>query len=243
MDPNVPRENSWPDEPDTYWRRRVIALAAGLGVVGLLAWACSGAFGGGSPVRQATVGATATAQPAAEAAGTPTAGTSMTPTSAPTVTITATPTSSGRGGAHPSESAPAAVPGHQPRGRCVPADVVPSLSVSQQKYQRRVKPQFSIYLVNVGQSNCSLDVGARSLRVVIKSGQVRVWGSADCAHGTTSDVVRLRRGVPFVTYLSWNRRGSSPGCRAARPNAAPGTYTAMVISGAVHSPAEVFVLR
>ena len=135
------------------------------------------------------------------------------------------------------------MPGYQSHGRCVPADLVPSLFVSQQKYQRWVKPQFSMYLVNIGQSNCSFDVGAQSLRVVIKSGQVRVWGSADCAHSTTSNVVRLRRGVPFVTYLSWNRRGSSPGCRAVRPNAAPGTYTAMVISGAVHSPAEVFVLH
>jgi len=34
-------------QPDSYWRRRVIALAAGLSVLGLLAWALSG--GGGKP--------------------------------------------------------------------------------------------------------------------------------------------------------------------------------------------------
>ena len=37
----------YPDQPDTYWRRRAATLAAGLGVLGLLAWAFSG--GGGKP--------------------------------------------------------------------------------------------------------------------------------------------------------------------------------------------------
>jgi hypothetical protein len=39
------------DQPDTYWRRRAATLAAGLGVLGLLAWACSG--GGGKPAGSA----------------------------------------------------------------------------------------------------------------------------------------------------------------------------------------------
>ena len=97
----------------------------------------------------------------------------------------------GRASAH--RAAPAARPG----GRCAPGDVVPSLFVSQQTYQRWVKPQFSIYLVNIGQTTCTFDVGARSLRLVVRSGQVRVWGSADCAHGAAPHVVRsaARRAV------------------------------------------------
>ncbi len=135
----------------------------------------------------------------------------------------------------------------RPGGPCAPADVVPSLFVSQQTYQRWVNPQFSIYLVNIGYGTCTFDVGARSLRLVVRSGQIRVWGSADCAHGASPKVVHLRRGVPFVSYVSWSRRrsipGSGSGCGAAQPKAAPGTYSAMVNSGAVHSRAEVFVLR
>ncbi|HKB31743.1 MAG TPA: hypothetical protein VKD26_13025 [Streptosporangiaceae bacterium] len=123
--------------------------------------------------------------------------------------------------------------------------MVPSLFVSQQIYQRWVTPQFSIYLVNLGQSTCTLDVGARSLHLVVRSGQVRVWGSGDCAHGAPPDVVRLRRGVPFVTYASWSRHRSSPasGCGLAEPRAAPGTYTAVVSIGTAHSRVGVFVLR
>jgi hypothetical protein len=126
-------------------------------------------------------------------------------------------------------------------------DVVPSLFVSQQAYQRWVKPQFSIYLVNIGPGTCTFDTGARSLRLVIRSGRVRVWGSADCARTARPEVVPLRRGVPFVTYVSWSRHRSSPaggpGCGTAQPPAAPGTYTAMVTSGAVRSRVGVFVLR
>jgi hypothetical protein len=129
--------------------------------------------------------------------------------------------------------------------------VVSSLFVSQQTYQRWVKPQFSIYLVNIGQATCAFDVGARSLRLVVRSGQVRVWSSADCAHGAATHIVRLRRGVPSVTYVSWGRRrsspasgsGTGPGCGPAEPAAAPGTYTATVTNGATHSRTEVFVLR
>ncbi len=119
--------------------------------------------------------------------------------------------------------------------------------MSQQTYQRWARPQFSIYLVNIGQRTCTFDVGARSLRLVVRSGRVRVWGSGDCAHGTAPDVVRLRRGVPYVTYVSWSRRRSSPaprsGCGRGQPRAEPGTYTAMVTIGGVHSRVEVFVLR
>ena len=39
-------------EADAYWQRRFFALVAGLGVVGLLAWACSGVVGG-KPASQA----------------------------------------------------------------------------------------------------------------------------------------------------------------------------------------------
>ncbi len=251
MDPNAPRDNPWPGQPDAYWRRRVFALVAGLGLLGLLAWACSGALGGTPPRQQAGNPASAAAQQG-PASSRPAVASS--PTAAATVTVTATPSGRPHAGARAtpgpsaspraSGSAGVAAAAHGRRGgRCLAADVVPSLFVSQQVYQRSVEPQFSVYLVNIGHATCTLDVGARSLRLVIRSGQVRVWGSADCARRAAPDVVRLRRGVPFVTYLWWSRRQSTEGCGRAGPKAAPGTYTAAVSSGAVHSHTEVFALR
>src|ERR1700684_504185 len=46
MDPNANRDESDDtDRPDSYWRRRAITLAAGLGLLGVLAWALSGGSG------------------------------------------------------------------------------------------------------------------------------------------------------------------------------------------------------
>ncbi len=47
MDRNAYRDDNDTDQPDAYWRRRAITLAAGLSLLGLLAWAFSG--GGGKP--------------------------------------------------------------------------------------------------------------------------------------------------------------------------------------------------
>jgi hypothetical protein len=70
MDRNVYRDDNDTDQPDAYWRRRVITLVAGLILLGLLAWAFSG---GGKPASTAQKGAQSTGiLPAAAYSGTPT---------------------------------------------------------------------------------------------------------------------------------------------------------------------------
>jgi hypothetical protein len=72
-------------EPDTYWRRRAATLAAGLGVLGLLAWAFSG--GGGAPAsHNAATSAPAAASPSA-------------PTSLPAGTLAGAPAGASAGAA------------------------------------------------------------------------------------------------------------------------------------------------
>jgi hypothetical protein len=45
MDRNAYRDDNDTDQPDAYWRRRVITLVAGLALLGVLAWAFSGSGG------------------------------------------------------------------------------------------------------------------------------------------------------------------------------------------------------
>ena len=52
MDRNAYRDDNDTDQPDAYWRRRVLTLTAGLALLGVLAWAFSGG-GGGKPARRA----------------------------------------------------------------------------------------------------------------------------------------------------------------------------------------------
>jgi len=51
-DPYPDEYEPYPDRPDPYWRRRIATLAAGLGVLGLLAWAFSSGGGKPAPVPQ-----------------------------------------------------------------------------------------------------------------------------------------------------------------------------------------------
>src|SRR5712664_3689383 len=71
MDRNAYRDDNDTDQPDAYWRRRVITLVAGLSLLGLLAWAFSG--GGGKPASPAPKNPQASGiLPAAAYSGTPT---------------------------------------------------------------------------------------------------------------------------------------------------------------------------
>jgi len=66
MDRNAYRDDEDADQPDAYWRRRVITLVAGLALLGMLAWAFSG---GGKPASTARKAPPATVLPAAAYSG------------------------------------------------------------------------------------------------------------------------------------------------------------------------------
>jgi len=65
-----------PDQPDTYWRRRIATLVAGLGVLGLLAWAFSGGGGKPTPTPSNSPASGALTYPSVQASAGPGAGTS-----------------------------------------------------------------------------------------------------------------------------------------------------------------------
>ncbi|MGH3243144.1 MAG: hypothetical protein ACRDNL_22385 [Spirillospora sp.] len=203
---------------DHYWRRRAVALICVLGAVALLAWACTGDSGGtgGSgkagddePVRNA--GVVGSASPGAP------------PTSMPTVTVTTTKTP---------EPAPA-----DDGGPCREDDLVVSMSSSRDAYAGGAKPEFRVTVVNMGNGACVFDKGGLDVRVT--SGADRIWSSAECRRADRKDRANrgdrsdrgdrggpsnatLRRGIPYVDTVTWNRtRGCKPG-----PPARPGTYVA-----------------
>src|SRR3984957_18613502 len=79
-EPYAEEYEPYPDQPGPYWRRRVATLAAGLGVLGLLAWAFSG--GGGKPAptpRNSPAGALSSPSVQPSAGARPSAGPSAGP--------------------------------------------------------------------------------------------------------------------------------------------------------------------
>ena len=223
MGSNTPQGDWWQGGAESYWRRRIFVFAGVLGSLGLLAWACSAVDSFRPPGQAAASATSAAAQPTASSAA---------PKSVRTMTVKARPTRQKRASAR----------AHPIGSGCAPGDVVISLLESQRSYQRPAEPQFTIYVVNVGTRTCAFDAGPRSLRLMVESGPVHEWSPADCARGSTSDIVRLSRGVPLVKQVAWNRIRSDPGC-PSRASALRGTYTATVTDGATHSQTDVFSLR
>jgi hypothetical protein len=234
MDPDTFRGDVGVEGPDVYWRRRVSVLTGALVVVAVVAWACTSASGGSGPSSAGRPVPVGSKDPGARMS----ASTSPSPT--PTPTATAKAVGSARPPANPSPP-----PSHtrRPGDPCERADVVISLRGESEVYSGKGTPAFVLSVVNIGRLDCTVDVGPRAVEVRITSGDDRVWSTADCVSGDGTDVRRLRRGVPHIKTINWDRRRSAPDCRATRPKAHDGTYVAMARLGPLKSAKVVFHLH
>jgi hypothetical protein len=268
MDRNAYRDENDTYQPGSYWRRRVITLAAGLSLLGLLAWTFSG--GGGKPANPAARPSQASGVlPAAAYSGGPSPSNGVTgsaspgsvtghssapglaplsPTSSPGSRRSAagqptTPASaSGRVGASTPAAGVAPAASGTPRGGCSPAAVVLSLFASRPDYYGGQDPDFEVYAVSTASGACVFDTGPERLHVVVMSSGRIIWDSADCARGQANRVAELRRGVPAQESVSWNRTISLPGCVTLATAARPGTYQVQARTGTVASPVRTFKL-
>lgn len=210
-----------------YWRRRALVLGGALGTAGLLAWGCA-AGGDDRPARNA--GAPASVPASAQAPGQP-AGQAI-PTAIPTITVTAT--------------AKVTVTPVAPRkdgDACEPRDLVVSLAATQDTYAGRDLPEFRLSVVNLGQRACTYDVGPKALQTRITSGSDKIWSSASCVAGDGSRIQMLRRGIPYLATVTWDRKRTSSRCDGRRATAGTGTYVAVIKAPGVSTKKQVFRLR
>ncbi len=236
-----------PGQVNVYWRRRVIALAAGLGMLALVAWTVNGALAGGP--RQATDLSQTTSQHPGRpstppATSSPAASPGGTASTTPSPTVTPTPSSSATG--HAAAKRHPAGRGRKPAagasGACPHAGLVLSLFSARHSYPAHAQPEFDVDVVSTASGRCSADLGASHLHVVIRSDGKQIWDSADCA-GLAPRATTLARGVPATVPITWNRKTSAPGCRAAHRAVRPGSYTATAYIGNLSSRAVTVVLR
>jgi hypothetical protein len=232
-----------------YWRRRVIALVAGIGMLALVTWTVNGALGGGATRKATDLSQTTGHHSSHGAPSSASATPASTPTPTPTATPSASPSATARTSAkhrgpakrHPAGRrgrATAAAPGACPR-----ADLVLSLSSARYSYPAHAAPQFGVDVVSTAPGRCTANLGATHLHIVIKAGgKDQVWDSADCARAAARPTT-LTRGVPDAVRITWNRKTSAAGCRPPHRAARPGTYTATAYSGKLGSRTVIFVLK
>jgi hypothetical protein len=239
---------------NVYWRRRVIALVAGLGMLALVTWTVNGALGTGSTRQATNLSQTTGHHPAPPAPGSG----SATPGTVPSSPVPSSPGPSSPVPSHAGAGGPGATPSRTgkptppsssahhaaPPGACSGASLVLSLSSARDSYPAHARPQFDVSVVSTARGRCTAPLGAAHLHIRIRAGgKTRVWDSADCARPAGSRVTTLARGVPVVVQFTWNRRTSAPGCGLPHRAVRPGAYTATAYSGKRSSQAMIFVLK
>ena len=244
MDPNAHRSGGGRPGADAYWQRRFFTLLAGLGVIGLLAWAASGMIGGNS------AHAAGSGQPSSAAYSTPTAvPTSPAPvSSAPSASPTAAPSTSAT--PSPSTSASARTAQAQPRQKaaatgpvaCPAADLLLTVTPRAASFGSKATPAFQIDIVSTDTSPCHLDTGPAALRLEILHGSSVAYNSAVCLNGAKRHVISLRRGVPVITSMTWDKHETVTGCLSTVAAATNRTYSAVIQAGGAHSPRSSFRL-
>jgi len=257
-----PRES--PPPPATYWKRRFLALVAGLAILAAIAWAFSGvlaADGGGAAAGTAggsrgpganAGGGAGTGGSGAHAGGTGSAGSGgpagsgSSPGPAPSAAASAAAGAGHRSGAGstPAPSltqttAPASgLPGH-----CKPSQIVISVFSSRSSYRRGQLPEFDVDVVSTADRTCAFNVGPKFLALVVTADGKRIWSSADCVGGRGSLMTNLARGVPTVLPVSWDRERSAPGCAATSRRVRAGSFAAAASDGGITSNPVPFKLR
>lgn len=225
-------------QPDAYWRRRVITLALGLGLLGILAWSFSGGGGKTSTSSPSTLQASAlgtaipglaTSSPAPAASSASPGASGASPSASP---------SAARSSTRPQPSAnPVASPLAAADGRCGPGSVVLSLFTDRPSYGPAQLPQFQVYAVSTTAASCTFDPAQLQVQVM-SSGRI-VWDSADCAH-PAGRAVELTRGVPAQASVTWDRAITLPGCQVLATSARAGSYTVQARTATVQSPVRTF---
>jgi hypothetical protein len=202
-----------------YWRRRAVALLLAFAVLSLVAWAFFGTLGLGG------AGAVVALRTSVPRHGSP--GHGQLPAAVVSQARSQPPAARSGAGLRP----------------CSRGDVVLSLvPPTQLTYTGRQQPQLTVDVVSTAGPACTFDVGARHVRLIIRSGSVRVWGSADCASGAGSLPSELQRGVPAMLSITWNRQSSAPGCSGPASARPAGTYSATATDGPLASNSVTFRL-
>jgi hypothetical protein len=248
MDPNAHRSGGRRPGADAYWQRRFFTLLGGLGVIGLLAWAASGmasggnsAHGAGSGQQSAAAYSTPTTTPTSPVpvSSAPSASPTAAPSAAPTATPSASPSASASGRAAQAKPKKAAATGPV---ACPAADLLLTVTPRAASFGSKATPAFQVDIVSTDTSPCNLDIGPAALRLEVLHGSSVAYNSAVCLNGAKRHVISLRRGVPVITSMSWDKHETVRGCLSTVAAATNRTYSAMIEDGSAQSPRSSFRL-
>jgi hypothetical protein len=117
-----------------------------------------------------------------------------------------------------------------------------TVTPSRTSYGTGDTPAFQVDIVSTDTTPCNLDTGPAALWLEVRHGSTVAYNSAVCLRGAKRHVISLRRGVPVITSMSWNKHQTVTGCLTTVTAATNRTYSAMIQAGGAHSPRASFRL-
>lgn len=223
-----------PEQPRTYWLRRVGVIAAVLVMLVVIVWA----FRPGG----ADTAAVPSQEPTSETSTAPTSSNPSSPTPSATRSASPSVSASARSSASSKPSASAKPSSTPSPSRAAPvackASEVRVALTGDTRASSGKNHVFTVTAVNSSDTSCVLDVDAASFELRIYSGTDRIWSTADCTKWlpTVKQTLGAQKDVDWK--ITWQGARSKDDCGLATSLLAPGTYVATaLLDGA--KPAQV----
>ena len=207
-----------PEEPQVYWRRRLILGLAALVTLILIVRVVTG---GDDPVTAAT-----TSSPSAAA---------MTPEATPSdQAASATPAP-----LQPSTEPTVPVVGD---GGCTDEDTSIRVVVDRKTTAVGEGVHINMIVKNISNEACKRDVGSGANEITVISGPALIWSTDHCNPNTNKDLVELAPGQEWNVKVVWIGKQTAKGCKI-RNLAQPGAYWAHGRNASLNSDGVRFVVE
>jgi len=211
-----------PEEPQVYWRRR---LMLGLAALVTLIVIIQSLTGGKEPVPAAVSGS-----PSPDAVVT-----SPEPSSVPSVVLASPTTAVLQPTAQPTVPVVA-------DGECSDADTSIRVEVDRETTAVGEGVHIKMVVKNISAVSCKRDVGSGANEVTVISGPALIWSTDHCNPSTDKDLVELAPGQEWSVNVVWVGKQTAKGCKV-RNMAEPGAYWAHGRNASLNSDGVRFVVQ
>jgi hypothetical protein len=215
-----------------YWRRRGLALAVGVVVIGIVVAVVFTVLSGNAGAENKNAPKPANAPAASQAPNPlPEVKSPITPLPPPPIQ-------------NPTATAAVMPPPILKDGDDCPDSTLAVKGItSQPQYLIGDQPKFTMVVTNIGLVACQRDVGAAVLAAYVYSlDNNRLWSNLDCAPSNETLVKKFSPGEQVTTEVTWTGMGSAPQCPLPRQPIGPGTYNLVVQLGNLRSAPVPFII-
>ena len=98
-----------------------------------------------------------------------------------------------------------------------------------QRVKVSTKQAFTLSVINGGTQDCILTVSPETYSLTVRSGDDRIWSTADCAKWLPATKLTIKPETAHEFTVDWPLRRSKSGCKVVKGTLKPGTYVASAV--------------